>query len=92
MLPQNVKNLVGKVFGRLTVISYAGKLNGKHSWNCDCSCGNKKVAVGEYLSGGNTSSCGCYRAENSSELGKKRQGRKFGSVMLSNFLDDEDYY
>lgn len=45
----------GKVFGRLTVIDYAGQ--GK--WLCKCSCGATTKVITQNLKKGNTTSCGC---------------------------------
>ena len=33
------KDLTGKQFGRLTVLSLAGRRNGSTIWECNCSCG-----------------------------------------------------
>jgi len=65
------KDLTGKQFGRLTVISFSHFGKGTRSiWNCICSCGNKKKVVGFYL-GRNTNSCGCLSKETSIENGFK---------------------
>lgn len=48
-------NLIGKRFGKLTVISYAKE--GK--WVCLCDCGNKSTICGQDLREGKTRSCGC---------------------------------
>ena len=51
----------GQVFGRLTVISYAGKNSlGKSTWVCSCECKNLSVVTSGSLVTGNTTSCGCY--------------------------------
>lgn len=52
-------DLTGRVFGRLTVVGYAGKVKGKTSWNCRCICGKGVVAKGNGLQQGDTRSCGC---------------------------------
>jgi hypothetical protein len=54
-------DLTGQVFGQLTVVSYAGKRNGKNAWNCQCSCGNHTVVERGALRSGNSKSCGCGR-------------------------------
>lgn len=58
-------NLVGKVFGRLTVISFQGKNRlGEYSWLCRCSCGKECSYTTErllYKKG--VRSCGCYRLD-----------------------------
>ncbi len=91
-LPPNVKDISGQTFGKLTVIAYVGVIRGKHSWACRCICGGEKVAVGKYLSAGNTTSCGCTREQNARHLGLKRGGRKYGSIMLSQLMDSDDEY
>ena len=59
-------DLIGQVFGKLTVIDLDQESSGGRKWICKCSCGNK-VSVREYnLKSGNTKSCGCTRKEKSS--------------------------
>lgn len=55
--------LVGKKFGRLTVLSKHSAKNGKWRYNCSCSCGNEKVIAGRQLTNGDCVSCGCYQKE-----------------------------
>lgn len=56
----NRAKLTGKVFGRLTVISFAHLNHSQHSyWNCKCSCGKDVIVAAKHL--GATISCGCYR-------------------------------
>ena len=69
-----LKNRVGDVYGRLTVISHAGKDHrNKHLWLCVCECGNEKVVVSDNLSSGKSKSCGCLKAEFLA-----RKGNQFG--------------
>lgn len=58
-----VVDLIGKVFGRLTVISRAGSSARNSTWNCLCQCGNTTIVPSNNFRNSNTSSCGCYRAE-----------------------------
>ncbi len=66
-----LKDYVGKTFGRLTVISYAGKrrIIREHSavtinlWRCRCDCGNERIITQPELEKGNTLSCGCYKRD-----------------------------
>ena len=52
-------NLIGKTFGRLTVVA-----NGEGAiWHCKCSCGGEKATTAKALSSGHTASCGCLGAE-----------------------------
>jgi hypothetical protein len=58
----NVKDLVGQVFGRLTVLSRGGNDNrGRTTWLCACVCGSTKVVGSRLLITGRTTSCGCLR-------------------------------
>ena len=57
------KDETGKVFGRLTVISFAGSNSGKAEWNCICECGKNKIASGDSLRTGKIKSCGCFQKE-----------------------------
>ncbi len=74
-------DLVGKVFGRLTVISYSRSTprpNGghRHLWNCLCKCGTAVEVGSANMRSGNTSSCGCYARERASE-GAKASDRTY---------------
>ncbi len=54
----------GHIYGRLTVISYAGNDGKTNSlWNCVCLCGNKKIARSSFLRRGEIRSCGCLQRE-----------------------------
>lgn len=56
------KEMVGLAFGRLTVLSRAGTLQGRPMWLCACSCGTYRTVSGHNLRRGNTRSCGCSRS------------------------------
>lgn len=64
---KTVTDLVGRKFGRLTVVERANDLpSGKHkavAWRCKCDCGNEKIVRACNLINGNTTSCGCYAKE-----------------------------
>lgn len=56
------KDIKGKKYGRLLVLSIAGRDKfRKVTWNCLCDCGNSVVVAGCSLRSGTTSSCGCYQ-------------------------------
>lgn len=61
---QNMRDLTGQRFGRLTVIE-RGKTGkpGIVNWLCKCDCGNYKEINAYSLHAGLTQSCGCYRDE-----------------------------
>lgn len=63
------KDLTGNVFGRLTVIEFAGTDTYRNAkWACRCSCGQVYVATRHYLQKGKDHSCGC-------------TGRRFGNAI-----------
>ena len=59
------KDLVGKIFGLLTVISYYPKSGQRCHWKCKCECGNFAVIYANSLISGATKSCGCLAGANS---------------------------
>lgn len=65
------KDLTGTRFGRLTVtgLSHTKKRNRctVACWTCLCGCGKTICVESNNLKSGNTSSCGCFRNEKSSE-------------------------
>lgn len=59
------KDLVGKKFGKLTVIKRSAdhmQPSGKKivAWTCECECGSIKDVMAQNLLSGCTTSCGCY--------------------------------
>lgn len=64
-------SLIGKKFGRLTVVSDAGTSGGRTYSNCLCDCGNMVVVSNKHLKSGHTKSCGCYKNEIIGEIGKR---------------------
>lgn len=66
------EDLVGKNFGRLTVVSKIGYDSDlrKTIWECKCSCGKTKNIPTSSLKSGNTLSCGCLRKEIVSQISK----------------------
>lgn len=69
-----MENIVGKKYGRLTVLEYAGKdKNNNIRWLCECDCSNKtkKVILGQNLKHGLTKSCGCLNDETRREKATK---------------------
>jgi len=54
------KDITGRVFGRWTVLSFAGSDDGA-LWLCRCACGAEKIIRATQLAAGLTKSCGCLR-------------------------------
>lgn len=66
----------GKVYGKLTVLSNAGKnKKGSFTWNCKCECGNEKIISGDDLSSGHTKSCGCLKSPNDEDYRESQKER-----------------
>lgn len=67
----NYKREVGKTFGLLTVLKYAGKDSMRRAlFVCKCSCGKLKNISGCSLRSGHTKSCGCLH----NEINRKPRG------------------
>ena len=63
------ENLVGKRYGRLTVIGLnRERKSSSVFWDCRCDCGTTKAVSRAHLLSGATISCGCYHKERSSEV------------------------
>ena len=81
------KDLTGQTFGRLTVISCCGKDHrNRYVWRCKCSCGNIHTVVGQCLSAGHSTSCGCYAREKilqkHKEFRENTLGKKFERLLV----------
>lgn len=57
-------DLIGKRFGRLTVIKRAESIGKRAAWSCICDCGKEIIVSGNSLIEENTRSCGCLYLEN----------------------------
>ncbi|MCU5048395.1 AP2 domain-containing protein [Bacillus cereus] len=67
---QQLKNLIGKKFNRLSVVNDSGKRTNDNRviWSCICECGNNVEVTTYSLTTGSTKSCGCLAVENSHEM------------------------
>ena len=68
------KDLIGKKFGRLTVIEFAEVSHSLSKWRCKCDCGNITDVYRGALISGNTQSCGCYNKQRIKETQTKLDG------------------
>lgn len=66
------QKILGRRYGRLTALRYDGFYRiGKRRWAmvlCRCDCGKRRRVRANSLSSGNTTSCGCYKAELDSQV------------------------
>jgi len=67
-----MENIIGKKFGRLTVLELAYKKDYKPHYKCRCECGNETIVSKSNLQNGHTKSCGCLR----------KKSRKYDSTTI----------
>ena len=91
------ENLIGKKFGKLTVIKETGfllKNSGKRvrTYLCQCDCGNFCEVQHQYLTYGDTSSCGCIRSRGEQQVESllKENNIKYKREFSFNDLFDKD--
>lgn len=66
------KDLTGQKSGRWTVVREAESApSGDTKWLCRCECGNEKDVFTTCLTSGDSTSCGCWHREISTEQGRK---------------------
>lgn len=69
------ENLIGRKFGRLTVIERAENYkNGSTRWLCRCECGKELILLRSSIVSGHTKSCGCYSRDYHRETRYKHGG------------------
>lgn len=83
-----LKDYVGKRFGMLTVLEYAGKRDGMHRWKCLCDCGKETIVGQTLLQNGKTKSCGCNGYPPREDL----TGRVFGRLTVIESVKDRPGY
>jgi len=68
-------DLVGKKYGMLEVVEYAG-VDPYHNtlWKCRCGCGGERIVKGAELKNNSVTSCGCVDGRNK-DISKQRFGR-----------------
>lgn len=65
--------MIGRVFGRLTVIRREDRGYRRPHWVCWCECGATTVARTDALTTGNTKSCGCLVKETMARTGRSNE-------------------
>lgn len=79
-----MNDLIGKRFGRLTVVSREPNNKWKETmWRCECDCGGETITSGKHLRSGHTTSCGCKRQQRITKHGlcKNRLYRIHNNMM-----------
>ena len=77
-------NILGHVYGRLTVLSEhpVRSASGQIRYFCRCECGVERVAVGSDLRSGHTKSCGCHSRDQAKKLCDDLTGSRFGRLIV----------
>ena len=72
-MPKPTRDLVGEVFGRLTVTKMADRRSSVKDtcWECVCECGQVTIVRAQHLVSHRTRSCGCLLREQRLEQGKR---------------------
>jgi hypothetical protein len=92
-----VENIIGKRFGKLTVIEEIGFFthkSGKKSrvYKCKCDCGNYCEVQHQYLTFGDTTSCGCIRSKGEFQIAQLLTQNGYEFVREYSFDDLKDQY
>jgi hypothetical protein len=66
-------DMAGRVFGRLTVIGFAGSFGKRKRWFCRCECGSVQIIEASNLLNKTTQSCGCLHRERSSRAHRRHR-------------------
>jgi len=69
--PDNLIDISGQKFSRLTVLKLDRREQSVTFWLCRCDCGKEKIVRKASLRAGHTKSCGCLKIES-------RGGYRFG--------------
>lgn len=90
------ENLIGKVFGRLVVVSETDKRRHKSIlWECKCSCGNTHFANTKHLKRGHVKSCGCLMRDPASKsrnfIGEDLTGRVYGKLTVIKYSHSDKF-
>lgn len=73
-------SLIGKKFGRLTVVEEIQDSTPQRLWKCKCDCGRYTNVYSYTLTSGHTKSCGCLRSESVSH----------GETLIAQILKEND--
>ena len=82
------KNLIGKRFGKLTVVEYIGKIDGKHNyWKCLCDCGEYVYRPTDKLTDGTECMCEACAEKHAAERMRENAGY-VGGTQISRIRTD----
>ena len=92
-------NLVGEIFGRLTVVEIYGRCKKKNLlWLCRCVCGGTAIAYAYDLRVGKVMSCGCRSREGTHTIhgmarGGKNRSKEYSiwATMVNRCTNEKDH-
>ena len=67
----SLNDLTGQKFGRWLVVERSSVIGHNNMWRCICDCGTEKDVRGSSLTGGISTSCGCWRKESVGNRARK---------------------
>lgn len=86
---RNLKDLTGKIFGKLTVLYEIDRKNNHRMYHCKCECGNYTDVQMTSLSSGKTRSCGCL--QNKSFYYEDISNQKFGKLTTIKYIGESKW-
>ena len=89
----SVKDEIGNIYGKLTVLEFAYTKNSKAYWKCRCECGKETISSGNALRNGRIHSCGCLSSYKEYEISQLllKNNIKFEQQFKFNDLIDKSY-
>lgn len=73
---------IGKKFGFLTIVKFAGWQNFQRLWKCQCECGKEIIIHGENMERKKIVSCGCAKKRGSVVYNKEAEARILSHIEI----------
>lgn len=67
-VPPSVAAMIGRQYGKLTIVEFVGRKGAHGMVKCQCACGNTTIARAASIKQGDTTSCGCVRSSGKAML------------------------
>ncbi len=91
-MSRKIIDLINQKFGKLIVISEAGRDKRKNVlWKCLCGCGEIIIICGQLLRYGKTKSCGCFRREVASKPKSEETKKKMSETGKKKLKDHKNH-
>lgn len=85
------QQLVGQKMGLLSILEWAGDVDGKPCYVCDCDCGKKAILIPmSRIKSSKNASCGCHtKVMKTANFSKDISGQRFGNLVAVKPLEDK---